>query len=319
MSQVDNDEGKYPGKPRPESPSASAIAPKEASSLSPGLNPSGAETPAPPPRVHWIYRHTLPIRLTHWVNALVLVVLLMSGFQIFNAHPALYWGERSDPDQALMSMRAMQTDSGEMMGITAVLGHEFDTTGFLGASEDASGDMRSRGFPAWATLPSDQWLAMGRRWHLFFAWVFIVNGLLYALYSLFSRHLSRDLMPWWKDLRGIGRSLRDHLLFRHPKGEQARHYNVLQKIAYMAVMFVLLPLVVLTGLTMSPWLNAAFPELLTLFDGRQSARTLHFITAFLFVMFILIHVFMVVVTGLWNNIRSMITGRYAIKVSEEHP
>ncbi len=131
--------------------------------------------------------------------------------------------------------------------------------------------------------------------------------------SLFSRHLSRDLLPSGRELRGTGRSVVDHLLFRHPQGEAARRYNVLQKISYGLVIFVLLPLTLLTGLTMSPWINAAFPALLTFFDGRQSARTIHFIVAFSLVAFTLIHVFMVVVTGLWNNLRSMLTGRYAIK------
>jgi thiosulfate reductase cytochrome b subunit len=210
-------------------------------------------------------------------------------------------------------MKAMRDESGQLMGVTRILDYAYDTTGILGASTDGTGQTRARGFPDWATIPGPQWLAMGRRWHLFFAWLFVVNGLLFVLYAIISRHLANDLMPWWKDLRGIGRSVLDHLLFRHPKGEAARRYNVLQKIAYILVIFGLGPLIVLTGLSMSPMLNAAFPELLTLFDGRQSARTIHFITAFAFIGFVLIHVFMVLISGVWNNLRSMITGWYTVR------
>src|SRR5437879_821099 len=103
----------------------------------------------------------------------------------------------------------------------------------------------------------DQWLAMGRRWHLFFAWIFVINGLLFGLYAILSRHLTRDLFPWWRDLRGLGRTLLDHLLFRHPTGDEAKRYNVLQKIAYTGVIFGLGPLIVLTGLSISPIIDAA--------------------------------------------------------------
>ena len=109
----------------------------------------------------------------------------------------------------------------------------------------------------------------------------------------------------------------DHLFFRHPSGEEAKHYNVLQKIAYTGVIFGLGPLIVLTGLSMSPAIDAAFPGLLTLFGGRQSARTIHFLACFAFIGFIVIHLFQVIVTGLWNNLRSMVTGWYTIRESEE--
>ncbi|MEW6352684.1 MAG: cytochrome b/b6 domain-containing protein [Pseudomonadota bacterium] len=261
----------------------------------------------------WMYRHTLPVRLTHWINVLCLFILLMSGLQIFNAHPALYWGERSDRDKALLAMQAKRADSGELIGVTTILGREFNTTGVLGVSTDAEGNILRRGFPTWATLPGPQWLAMGRRWHLFFAWLFVINGALFVLYALVSRHLSKDLIPWWKDLRNIGKSIVDHLLFRHARGAAAREYNVLQKLSYTFVIFILGPLAVLTGMAMSPWLNAALPWLTEIFGGRQAARTVHFITAFAFVAFVLIHVFMVIVTGLWNNLRSMVTGWYGVK------
>jgi len=264
------------------------------------------------PTIRWVYRHALPVRLAHWINVLCLPILVMSGFQIFNAHPALYFGERSDRDRTILSLDTVFSDSGGIRGITTVFGYSFDTTGFLGASEDSNGQIHRRGFPAWATIPSHQWLAMGRRWHFFFAWLFVINGLLFGLYSFLSRHFDRDLFPFPKDLRGIGRAVRDHLLFRHPKGDEAARYNVLQKIAYTGVVFALGPLIVLTGMTMSPRMDAAFPWLLDLFGGRQSARTIHFIVCFAFVGFIGVHLFMVAVSGLWNNFRSMVVGRYRI-------
>jgi len=124
--------------------------------------------------------------------------------------------------------------------------------------------------------------------------------------------LSRDLAPTREDLRGIGASIREHLRFKHPDGEAAKRYNVLQKLAYLIVIFGLLPLIVLMGFAMSPWLNAILAGWVDLVGGRQSARSIHFIVAWLLVAFVAIHVFQVIITGLWNNLRSMITGRYRV-------
>ena len=271
---------------------------------------------APPkiakPRREVIYRHRLWVRVAHWLNAWFLLVLLMSGLQIFNAHPQLYWGDQGfEIFPKLLSMHAAQTVSGRMVGLTTVFGHRFFTTGVFGLST-IHGQLAGRGFPAWITLPSWQDLASGRRWHFFFAWLFVLNGLGYGLWSLFSRHLSRDLIPTVGDLRGIGHSILDHIRLRHPKGEAAKRYNVLQRLAYLIVMFVLLPLMVLTGMTMSPGLDAAFPQLLWLFDGRQSARTIHFCVAALVVLFFVVHIVEVILAGPLNELRSMITGRYAV-------
>ncbi|MBU6436794.1 MAG: cytochrome b/b6 domain-containing protein, partial [Betaproteobacteria bacterium] len=134
----------------------------------------------------------------------------------------------------------------------------------------------------------------------------------YVLWSVLSRHLARDLAPTRADWRGIGRSIVEHLQFKHPQGEAARHYNVLQKLAYLGVIFVLLPLIVLAGWAMSPWLNSLAPGWVDVLGGRQAARTLHFIVAWLLVAFVAIHVFEVLVSGVWNHLRSMITGRYRI-------
>jgi thiosulfate reductase cytochrome b subunit len=264
------------------------------------------------------YRHSLPVRIMHWINVIAFFLLLMSGLQIFNAHPALNWGKSSYTNQPpVMQMSAVRTADGRTVGITRVLGRDFDTTGFLGASRGPNGKTIERGFPSWATIPGPQWLAMGRRWHLFFAWVFVLNGLAYLAYSIFSRHLARDLLPNKADWRSIGSSIRDHLLLRHPTGEAEKHYNILQKLAYLAVIFILLPLMILTGWSMSPRLDSLIPGWVDLLGGRQSGRTIHFLVAWMIVGFVLIHVFEAIISGFWNNLRSMITGRY--RITEEGP
>ncbi len=267
-----------------------------------------AALPASVPVVERVYRHRLPVRICHWLHVPCLFILIMSGLQIFNAHPALYWGDRSDRDQPLLSIRPMKTESGEIRGITTILDYKFDTTGVLGYS-DGSG----RAFPAWATIPSAKFLAMRRQWHLFFAWLLVINGLVFTTYALMSRHITRDLAPTGKDLCSIGKTITEHMLLKHPQGEEAKRYNVLQKLAYIGILFVVTPLIILTGLAMSPTIDTAFPWLLTIFGGRQSARTIHFIACFTFVGFIVIHVLQVILTGFFNNIRSMVTGWFVIK------
>ena len=265
------------------------------------------------------YRHRLPVRIMHWINVVALTILLMSGLQIFNAHPSLYWGKSSYTGAPpILSMAAKDGGDGRMVGVTRVFGHEFDTTGVLGASRNEKGVLTQRGFPSWATIPGAQWLSMARQWHLFFAWVFVINGLAYVLYSALSRHLARDLTPTPRDWRSFGQSIADHLRFRHPEGDAAKHYNILQKLAYLSVIFVLLPLIILMGWAMSPWLDTVIPGWVDLFGGRQSARTIHFIVAWLLVAFVLVHVFEVIISGLWNNLRSMITGRYRVDAHADH-
>ena len=258
------------------------------------------------------YRHRLPVRIMHWINVICLTVLFMSGLNIFNAHPSLNWGKSSyNGEPALLEIGARMSGQ-KTIGVTRVGSYEFDTTGFLGAFPTESGDIESRAFPSWITVPTTQWLAMARKWHLFFAWLFVINGLAYIGWTVFSRHLSRDLAPTRHDWRSIGRSIVDHIKFKHPSGDEAKHYNVLQKLAYLTVIFVLLPLIVLMGLGMSPWVNGIVPGWVDIVGGRQSARTIHFIVAWLLVGFVLIHVFEVIISGLWNHLRSMITGRYRV-------
>src|SRR6476646_1326160 len=224
------------------------------------------------PHTEFVFRHALVVRITHWVNALCLLVLLMSGLQIFNAHSTLYWGSKSEPDRAVLSMRAVQRDDGSYAGLTTVGPWTFNTTGVLGLSGQGE-DLESRGFPSWITLPSYRDLATGRRWHFAFAWLFVLNGLAYLIYTIASGHARRHLAPTRGELEHIGTSISEHIRFHLPKGEEAKRYNVLQKLAYLAVICGLLPLAILSGLTMSPALDAVFPFLLDLFGGRQSART----------------------------------------------
>ena len=253
-----------------------------------------------------IYRHTAIVRLTHWVNVVCLTVLLMSGLQIFNAHPALYVGKQSDFDHPVLSIAADRPDN---VGIVTILGQRFTTTGVLGVSK-AGGEQVVRAFPSWATLPSGQDLATARRWHFLFAWIFVLNGAVYLLSSLATGHVRRDLLPSLAALWSLPRSLLDHIRLRFPRGEEARRYNVVQQLTYLAVIFGLLPIAVVTGLAMSPALDALFHPMVDLFGGRQSARTVHFVAAAAIVLFVVVHVVMVFVSGVFNNLRSMITGRY---------
>ena len=259
------------------------------------------------------YRHTLSVRLMHWVNVVALTVLFMSGLQIFNAHPALNFGKSSyNGTPPVLEIGARMSTAGQPQGVTRILGKEFDTTGWLGVTRDASGNYARSTFPAWMMLPGPQWLSMARSWHFFFAWVFVLNGLAFLIYAIASRHLTRDLAPTRDELRGIGASIREHIRFKHATGEAAKRYNVLQKLAYLVVVFVLLPLIVIMGMAMSPWLDSILYGWVDIVGGRQSARSIHFIVAWLLVAFVLIHVFQVIVTGLWNNLRSMITGRFKV-------
>ena len=269
------------------------------------------------PKRVMIRRHTVVTRITHWLNVLAISLLLMSGLQIFNAHPALYWGAKSTFADPWVSM-TRQDVAGEPRGVTKVGDLKFDTTGVLGLSGEP-GMQETRGFPSWATIPSYRSLTDGRHWHFFFAWLFVINGFVYLAWGLVGGHLRRDLLPTGAQLkpRHILHEIITHAQLKFPKGDEARAYNVIQKFTYLAVILVLLPAMVATGLSMSPGFNAAAPWLIDVFGGRQSARTIHFIAANLIVLFIIVHVVLVLISGVWNNLRSMITGRYAIEVEGE--
>ena len=267
------------------------------------------------------YRHRLPVRIMHWTNALSFVVMLMTGLAIFNAHPSLYWGQASHFDTPLFNIGAVVGANGELHGRTYIGKYKFNTDGVLGVSHvlDETAPS-SRAFPSWATIPSRQSLALARNWHFLFSWIFVLNGLAYIGYAIVSGHLRRNLLPTRAELRAIGSSILQHLRFYHPTGEAAKRYNVLQNLAYLVVIFGLLPLVVVAGFALSPRLDALFDGgWVELLGGRQSARTLHFLAAFGLLTFLLIHLFEVIVTGLWNNLRSMITGNYRVPPDSTQP
>jgi thiosulfate reductase cytochrome b subunit len=254
-----------------------------------------------------IYRQSVWTRVTHWLWAICLFFLLLSGLQIFNAHPALNIGQESgfDYDNAILHFDAIDTPDGPR-GRTTIFGHSFDTTGIFGLSGPAD-DPSSRGFPAALTIPSYQDLATGRVVHFFFAWLLVGTLLVWLIAGLVNGHIRRDLAPTGEDIANLPRDVADHARFRF---HHTRNYNVLQKLAYCSVLFVLLPLMILTGLTMSPGMDAAWPWLLDLFGGRQTARTIHFLIMTLLVLFFVVHILMVVAAGPLNELRSMITGWY---------
>ncbi|MFL6592633.1 MAG: cytochrome b/b6 domain-containing protein [Luteimonas sp.] len=260
-----------------------------------------------------VLRHRLPLRLMHWINLLCMLALVGSGLQIFNAHPALYWGPVSTFEDPVFAATAERGADGRARGITSIGDARFDTTGVLGVSKRADGMRVRRGFPEWATIPGPRSLALGRRWHFFFAWLWVINGTCYLLWSLASRHLRRDLAMQPRDWRAIPASITEHLRFRHPVGDEATRYNPLQKLAYLGVIFVLAPLALLTGLAMSPQMDGMLGWWLQLVGGRQSARTIHFIAMSLFVLFTLVHVLMVVYAGPVNEMRSMLSGRFRVR------
>jgi Ni/Fe-hydrogenase b-type cytochrome subunit len=234
----------------------------------PGSDPSSASRSG-----RLVFRHRLSTRLWHWVNAVAVIVMLMSGLMIFNAHPRLYWGH-------------------------------------YGANSDAAWLVLPR-FPGWATIPSTYNLSLAREWHLAFAWVLAFGLLVYFLRSLWNGHLKRDVAlsraevapaHLWDDIKKHAR------LNFHGDGR----YNPLQKITYSLVLFLLIPGAILTGLTLSPGMNAAWPWLVDLFGGRQSARSIHFICAGGLAAFIAVHLILVVLAGPINEIRSMITGWFVL-------
>ena len=234
-----------------------------------------------------LYRHKLTTRLWHAVNAVAIIILLGSGLMILNAHPQLYWGR---------------------------FGANFDQPWFRVAWLFEGGRV-----PGWLTIPQTYNLALARRWHLLFALVLGFALLAYMIASLVNRHFQRDLRVRRGDLspRTLWIDLRAHLALRFHDPDHPGAYNVFQKLSYVSVIFVALPLVILTGLTMSPGLNAAWPWLLDLFGGRQSARSIHFLAAVWLGGFTVVHLTLVILAGVGNELRSIVTGWW--RVPEERP
>ena len=236
-------------------------------------SPGPADRPLPGGRTD-IWRHPVLVRISHWLNVVAVVVLLMSGLNILMAHPHLDWGIRTtfaDPGLTIPTV------------------------------------------PNCLMIPQGRNLAEARHWHFFFAWLFVINGLIYLAYGFITRRFGRRLWPTGMDLKGFWRSVKEHARFHFPKDEEARTYNVIQKLTYVTMILVILPMMLITGLSMSPGFNAIGGILLEIMGGRQSARTLHFISAGLIVGFIVIHVGLVIWTGFYNNMRAMITGWFVLE------
>lgn len=261
-----------------------------------------------------VKRHRLSTRLWHWINAGSLLILLMSGLMIFNAHPRLYWGQYgANQDPAWLVIGAREK-AGQATGYVQIGNRRFDSSGILGSYVDGDGRPQTRAFPHWATIPSNYNLADARLWHFAFAWVFSLALLGFIIRSLFNGHVRRDLhvkRHEWSP-RHIWHDVKQHAQLKFPGGAAALNYNILQKLSYIGVIFILLPLMIFTGLTMSPAMNAAWPWLLDIFGGRQSARSLHFISAFLLIGFFIVHMAMVMLAGPFNEIRSMISGNFRL-------
>jgi thiosulfate reductase cytochrome b subunit len=215
-------------------------------------------------------RHSLSTRLWHWTNAISLIVLFMSGLNISNAHRRLYWGE----------------------------------WGF--APQDAW--LHLPRYPGWATIPNYYSLAAARDWHVLFAWVFALSLLLFMLAAVRNGHFRRDIATRREEWRiaAIAADVRAHL--RRDFRPRSGHYNFLQKTSYGLVLFVLLPLMIVTGMAMSPGADAAWPFLSQVFGGRQSARSIHFMAAWALMGFAVLHVLLVLLNKPLRGLREMITG-----------
>ncbi len=258
-----------------------------------------------------MYRHRLPVRLWHWANAFAVIVMLMSGLMIFNAHPHLYWGRYgANFDASWLDITPGRLRVGPL---------SLPTFGLLGVTPRGGG--LSMAFPPLVTIPSSYNLAAARQWHYFFAWLLVLPGIGYLVWGFARRHFGRDLAPTPAELapRNLWTDIKDHARLRFPTGAEATHYNILQKLAYCGVIFLAIPGAVLTGLTMSPGMNAAMPWLLELLGGRQSARSIHFICAMALAAFIVVHLVMVVLAGPVNEMRSIVTGWFRLPGERQGP
>ncbi len=256
-----------------------------------------------------VYRHGVAARTAHWTWTLAILVLVMSGLQIFNAAPYLDASDKSNPAKRVLAFDAQNTAGGPV-GYTIVFGHRIVTTHLLGYTDDGMGSESLRAFPAWLTLPGPQDLADGRRWHLFFAWVLFVAWAAYLI-SAALRGTLRELVMRPDDFRKLWPMPLYYLRLRKEPPPHGT-YNPLQKLTYNVIVFVFFPLLILTGLTLSPAVDAAVPWLTALFGGRQFARLWHFVLMVLLLGYFATHLALVLTTGFWNNMRSMITGWFVL-------
>jgi thiosulfate reductase cytochrome b subunit len=239
------------------------------------------------PATKEIPRHSVLVRITHWLTTLCVFALLLSGIEIVISHPRFYWGETGNP----------MTPS--LFDLPIPASRPWVNTGYGFVLPDQNGWSRNLHFEA--------------------AWIVILTGFVYVIFGLVERHFRKNLLPRGADLtwRALSKDILNHLHFQRPDQAEAWSYNVLQRLTYLSVIFVLLPLAIWTGLAMSPAILSVFPILATVCGGQQSARTIHFFVSVLLVLFLLIHIVMVCRAGFRNRMRGMITGRTASR--NEHP
>jgi thiosulfate reductase cytochrome b subunit len=224
-------------------------------------------------------RHSALVRATHWITTLCFLALVVTGVEILISHPRFYWGEAGNIHTAPLFV------------IPIPASRSMVPTGYGYVLPDQNG---------WS-----------RYLHFQTAWVAVLTGLLYLVWGLFSGHFRKNLLPRGTDLswRAIAAAVTRHVRFSRPGEAEAWSYNVLQRLAYLFVIFVLFPMVIWTGLAMSPAIASAFPGAVSVLGGQQSARTLHFLVSVLLVIFLVVHVAMICVAGFRNRMRAMITGR----------
>lgn len=243
------------------------------------LESSVASAASASPAASHTARHSLLVRVTHWVITVSFLALLITGAEIVISHPRFYWGETgSDLTPTLFR-------------IPVPASRHLVPTGYGYTLPDQNGWSRALHFQA--------------------AWVVVLTGLLYGVYGLVSGHLRKNVLPRKPDLswRGISADIARHLRFARPTEADAGSYNLLQRLTYLFVIFVLFPLVIWTGLAMSPAFTSAFPATVTWLGGRQSARTIHFFVSVALLLFLIVHVAMIFIAGFGPRMRAMITGR----------
>lgn len=228
-------------------------------------------------------RHSLLVRVTHWLTTLAFLALLVSGLELVVSHPRFYWGEVGN------------VNTRPLFHIPIPASRNLVPTGYGYVLPDQNG---------WS-----------RYLHFQSAWVLVLTGLVYVGIGLFGGHFRRALLPTRSDLsvKRLMASIREHSRFKRPGEEDAWSYNVLQRLAYLVIIFVGFPLIVWTGLAMSPSFVLAFPSSVHVLGGQQSARTLHFLLTGALVVFLLVHILMVILAGFWSRVRAMITGRVAAR------
>jgi thiosulfate reductase cytochrome b subunit len=226
-----------------------------------------------------IARHSVVVRITHWLTTLCVLALLLSGIEILISHPRFYWGETGNP----------MTPS--LFDLPIPASRPWVHTGYGFVLPDQNGWSRNLHFEA--------------------AWILILTGFVYVISSLLGRHFKNNLLPPGTGLtwRALRKNILNHLRFQRPDEAEALSYNVLQRLTYLSVIFVLFPLAIWTGLAMSPAILSVFPILATICGGQQSARTIHFFVSVLLVIFVVIHIMMICRAGFRNRMRPMITGR----------